>query len=153
MGAPVEISNLEKYENYRRQKSQLKKALANEFFYEAIFIEYAIMEDRLEAALRHGGAKLINSRGNPLTISEKINKLSSNATFTVPYIRKRLSLELLESVKCWKRKRDALIHALLKQTFSAESLQEVALQGDALIKELDSKIRSVEKYLDNFRVK
>lgn len=86
MEAPVEISNLEKYENYRRQKSQLKKALANEFFYEAIFIEYAIMEDRLEAALRHGGAKLINSRGNPLTISEKINKLSSNATFTVPYI-------------------------------------------------------------------
>lgn len=56
----------------------------------------------------------------------------------MPYIRKRLSLELLDRVKGWKRKRDALIYALMKQTFSAEDLQEVAMQGDTLIKELDT---------------
>lgn len=48
-------SNQQKYENYREQMSRLSKAMKAEFYLEAIFIEYAIMEDRLESALRHAG--------------------------------------------------------------------------------------------------
>ena len=49
------IDNMQKYENYRVQIGRLKKALKEHFYLEAIFIEYAIMEDRLEAILRHAG--------------------------------------------------------------------------------------------------
>ena len=35
-------TNIQKYENYREQFNRLKRALASEFYLEAIFIEYAI---------------------------------------------------------------------------------------------------------------
>lgn len=42
-----------KYENYREQFKRLKSALNSGFNLEAMFIEYAIMEDRTESILRH----------------------------------------------------------------------------------------------------
>ena len=47
------ITNQQKYENYTEQFRRLKKALANGFNLEAMFIEYAIIEDRTESILRH----------------------------------------------------------------------------------------------------
>ena len=47
--------NYQKYTNYRLQMGRLKKALTNQFYLEAIFIEYAIIEDRMESVLRHSG--------------------------------------------------------------------------------------------------
>ena len=46
-------SNQQKHENYKEQFQRLYKALSNGFNLEAMFIEYAIMEDRTESALRH----------------------------------------------------------------------------------------------------
>ena len=45
--------NLQKYENYKEQFKRLNRALTNGFNLEALFIEYAIMEDRTESILRH----------------------------------------------------------------------------------------------------
>jgi hypothetical protein len=42
-------ANMQKYENYKEQMNRLKKAMANAFYLEALFIEYAIMEDRTES--------------------------------------------------------------------------------------------------------
>ena len=50
-----EISSKKKYNNYHEQFKRLNKALANGFNLEAMFIEYAIMEDRTESVLRHAG--------------------------------------------------------------------------------------------------
>lgn len=44
--------NMQKYANYKEQMGRLSKALTQGFFLEAIFIEYAILEDRLESILR-----------------------------------------------------------------------------------------------------
>ena len=49
------IDNQQKYENYTEQFRRLNKALANGFNLEAMFIAYAIMEDRTESILRHAG--------------------------------------------------------------------------------------------------
>ena len=38
--------NIQKYENYKEQMKRLDRALTNGFNLEAMFIEYAIMEDR-----------------------------------------------------------------------------------------------------------
>ena len=38
--------NTEKYETYKKMKADLSKSMKSGFYYEAIFIEYAIMEDR-----------------------------------------------------------------------------------------------------------
>ena len=140
--------NQEKYENYKILKVKLKKALAAEFFYEAIFIEYAIMEDRMESALIHAGVKHLDSRGWPLKLSAKIKKMQGSGAFTQSYVRKRITLELLDDINEWKCQRDALIHALAKQQYDGERLRGIALEGNELIKTLDNKVRSVNKYFD-----
>ena len=49
----VMTTNRQKYENYREQFKRLEKALTYQFYLEALFIAYAIMEDRSEAILRY----------------------------------------------------------------------------------------------------
>ena len=45
--------NIQKYENYKEQFKRLDRALKSGFNLEAIFIEYAIMEDRTSSMLRY----------------------------------------------------------------------------------------------------
>lgn len=45
------IDNRQKYFNYKTQMVRLKKAISSEYYLEALFIEYAIIEDRTEAIL------------------------------------------------------------------------------------------------------
>ena len=55
MDKQAQISNMQKYFNYQEQMVRLKKAMAAQFYLEAIFIEYAVMEDRLASVLIHSG--------------------------------------------------------------------------------------------------
>ena len=51
-------TNKEKQETYIKNHEQLNKALENEFFFEALMIEYAILEDRMKSFIYHiGGLK------------------------------------------------------------------------------------------------
>ena len=88
------MNNIEKKEKYSNLMSRLKRATDNEYYYEAIFIEYAILEDRTESLLKHAGKKFQENNGNPFKISKKLNKLKSEKEFQTSYIRKHLTEEL-----------------------------------------------------------
>ena len=90
--------NMAKYEAYKTMHEDLKKAIRASFYYQAIFIEYAIAEDRCRSALVFAGVKCVNNRGQELKLSAKINKLKSNSAFTAKYPRSRLTLELLDEL-------------------------------------------------------
>ena len=47
--------NYDKQRTYQKNMKLLRRAIENEFFLEAIVIEYAMMEDRLLSFLRHAG--------------------------------------------------------------------------------------------------
>lgn len=47
------MDNLIKKEKYANLMAKLKKATDNEYYYEAIFLEYAILEDRTDSLLKH----------------------------------------------------------------------------------------------------
>lgn len=66
------ITNMQKYENYRMQMGRHSRAIKAEFYLEAIFIEYAIMEDRLESILVHSG-KFNPEKHN--TMDKKLRKV------------------------------------------------------------------------------
>ncbi len=51
---PVETMQ-EKYETYTAEMNRLKKALKEEFYFEAMLIEYALLEDRLRSFVYHAG--------------------------------------------------------------------------------------------------
>ena len=53
--APV-ANNLEKYYTYREYISRYNKAMREGFYFEAMLIDYAMLEDRLRSFLYHMGA-------------------------------------------------------------------------------------------------
>ncbi|MBR2742311.1 MAG: hypothetical protein IKD89_01840 [Clostridia bacterium] len=122
--------NMEKYENYKSKMERLKKAMASGFYLEAIAIEYAVIEDRIESVLRHSG-KFNPNRHKSL--DSKLNKLGDMRREKKSLANKYFSEELLDSLYKWKNdKRNPLTHALLKLKLSDEELKETAEQGKTL---------------------
>lgn len=141
-------TNTEKYEAYKAMKTNLTKAMKAGFYYQAIFIEYAIIEDRTLSALKHVGVRHTDNRGWELKLSVKLNKMRSNSAFANPYVRNRITLELIENVENWKRDRDRLIHALARIPYDSEEVKEIAVRGQDLVTKLDNSVRSVNRYYD-----
>ena len=67
----IEESEL-KYSNYKEQFKRLNKAISNNYYLEAAFIAYAIMEDRTESILTYEGNE-IHSDGF-VSIDRKLRK-------------------------------------------------------------------------------
>lgn len=136
---------------YKSMNENLSKAMRSGFYYQAIFIEYAILEDRCTSVLRHAGVKHLDSKGHEIKLSQKLTKMRSNPAFVTPYVRQRITPDLLDEITDWKRERDQLIHALAKIPYDHESIKTTAETGQALVKKLSSKVRSVNAYYDKQR--
>ena len=144
--------NTQKYTNYRIQMGRMKKALANQFYLEAIFIEYAIMEDRLESVLRHSG----NWKPKPGTFPSldfKRKKIAKLAEEKKSLIRKYFSAELTDSIEVWKNERNRVIHALMKQSLHTGDLRKIALDGEALTKLICNKSTQYTRALERLAEK
>ncbi len=126
--------NMLKYENYKEQNIRLKKAMNNDFYLEAVFIEYAIMEDRTESILRYEG-NTINSDGF-VSIDRKITKIEKIAENKKGLARKYFTIEFMEQIRTWKNKRNGLIHALIKKNTTTQELIDLAEEGKLITKEL-----------------
>lgn len=144
----MHIDNRQKYENYREQFKRLNKALANGFHLEAMFIEYAIMEDRTESILRHADqweAYLKNRKGSPVSIDSKIRRIIKLAENKKNPLHKYFEDDLLEDILVWKNERNRLIHALLKQQLAHNEVRELAVRGNDLVKTLRSRSASFNR--------
>ena len=130
-----ELLNRQKHENYKEQAIRLKRAINAKFYLEAVFIEYAIIEDRFESALRHSGV-IVN--GKYTGLNKKLSKMEAIAREKKSLAHKYFTPELLESVSLWKEERNRLIHALMKQVLTTEELKNLAEQGQILVKKLCS---------------
>ena len=143
------ITGQEKYRNYKEQFDRLNKALKNEFYLEAIFIEYAILEDRTESVLHHAclwdsymkGQKMANI-GTKLTFIK--NKASAKSCTLHPYF----SDDLLDQLRDWKNRRNPLIHDLLNQKLGDEDLKNLALDGSRLVRILRTRATAHNRAAD-----
>ena len=138
--------NMQKYKNYKELHERLKKALKEEFYFEAVFIEYAIMEDRLESVLRYEGNS-IHSK-NHVSINRKIDKVKTISREKNGLARKHFTEEFLDSIYAWKEKRNPLIHALMKQSITTEELQQLALEGEVLAKDLSRRSTNYKRAVE-----
>lgn len=136
------ITNMQKYENYRMQMGRLSRAIKAEFYLEAIFIEYAVMEDRLESILVHAGKFNPEKQDN---MHKKLRKLEEISREKKALAHKYFSAELIQSIFSWKKSRNDLIHALMKQNLVTDELKEVALSGRDIVKTLNTKSTSFRK--------
>ena len=138
-------------ENYRELFGKLKRAVAGKFYYEAIFIEYAIMEDRTESILRHGDhwEAYLKWRGkNRPSIESKINKIKNYASDRKDLSHRYFSDSLLDDIRLWKEQRNALIHVLLKQGLDQEELAQIALTGKKLADQLRNRTGNYTRALE-----
>ena len=143
--------NAQKHENYREQFVRLKKALASEFYLEAIFIEYTIIEDRTESILRHAGmwdACVKKQRGRFLTLEKKIEYIKEIAREKKSIAHRYFSDSLLDEILVWKEERNRLIHALLKQILTTEEVSEIAHTGEQLTKEIRTRATNFSRALE-----
>ncbi len=138
------ISNMQKYENYKEQMGRLKKAMSAKFYLEAIFIEQAILEDRIESVLRHSG-KFNPEKHN--TLDRKLSRLGEMQRQKNGLVKKYFSDELFEEIYTWKKERNTLIHALMKQQLHTEDLSSFAERGLAMIKTVGAKASLYKRYL------
>ena len=145
------IDNQQKYENYKEQFRRLNKALANGFNLEAMFIEYAIMEDRTESILHHAelwDAYIKSRKGREPTINSKVQYIQKRAENKKDLLHRYFSDDLLERVLAWKEERNRLIHALLKQQLEHNEIAELATKGNELVKALRSKSGSYNRAIE-----
>ena len=145
-----------KYENYREQFKRLNSALNNGFNLEAMFIEYAIMEDRTESILRHADkwdAYMKKQNGRDPTINSKVKYIQKLAAFQNDLLHRYFSDSLLDQILIWKDQRNRLIHALLKQQFEHNEVRELAAQGKQLVDELRKRAGNYNRAIDRRKAK
>ena len=118
--------------------------MANAFYLEALFIEYAIMEDRAEAILRYEGNE-IKVKNGFVSIDRKLNKIIKIAEQKKSLPNRYFLDDLIERIAAWKEDRNRLIHALMKQNLSTEELLDLAQTGQALVRELSNRANSYIK--------
>ena len=138
------LTNAQKYENYRAQLGRLTHAISAHFYLEALFIEYAVMEDRLESILTHAGVFRLDKHD---TITRKLRRLEIQCQGDKT-ARKYFSPELLQSILDWKEKRNKFIHSLMKQVFTGEELKEIVDQGQEIVKMLNNKSSCYKRALE-----
>ena len=148
------ISGQKKYENYKEQFKRLNRSLANNFNLEALFIEYAIIEDRTESILRHAGRwdlymKRRKDRG--ANLDSKIKYIQKCADSKVSLLDRYFKDELLDEVLVWKEERNRLIHALLKQDLAHNEVSGIAVRGNELVKKLRTRSGNYNRAIDKTR--
>ena len=141
--------------NYIKQRSiaaimeRLNTAMKNEFFFEAVFLEYALLQDRIEAALRYEGNSISTKEGDPSpSLTRQISKVKTIAREKKGISSRYFTEELLEACAAWVDKRNDFVHAL--GSMSPDRIQEIqalAKDGCSLVKKLMAKAQSYRNYL------
>ena len=147
--------NIQKYKNYKEQFKRLDRAINYGFNLEAMFIAYAIMEDRAESVLRHADkheAYVKSRKGRQETIDSKIRYIIKLAESKKDLLNKYFADELLDNILIWKEERNRMIHALMKQELTTEELEKLALDGKEYARKFSNKAtnyrRAVERRKD-----
>lgn len=150
------VENQLKYENYKEQFKRLNRALASGFNLEAIFIEYAILEDRTESILRHADqwdAYIKSRKGREINIGSKIKYLQKRAENKKDILHKYFSDDLLAHILDWKDERNRLIHALIKQQLAHNEVSDLAAHGNELVKALRTRAGNYNRAIERQKAK
>ena len=148
------FDNMQKYENYKEQFKRLKKAFEYKFYMEAIFIEYAIIEDRAESILRYEGNEIKSKNEKEfITITRKLNKISAIARENNSLPFRYFSDDIVKDILDWIKRRNSLIHALLKKELTTEEVEAFAREGEALARTLCNKARNYKRAIERREAK
>ena len=143
-------SNRIKKENYELLFDRIRVAQDNKFFLEQTWIAYTIIEDRLLSLLSNSGG-LLNKKNKEIRgISNKITTLNQRYNNNIN-LRKVLYENILDDLKMWAESRNDLMHALASSKYPIDlisaKIQDVAIKGEKIARELSSRARRLKKII------
>ncbi len=142
--------NQEAFETYKTLFGSLNRAMNAQFYLEAVFIEYAILEDRTAALLRHIG----HSVNNKTSLARKITKLNNLLTTNKhQFLDRYFTSDFFSHVREWNDMRNQLVHALAKRTPDKKSWQKVATDGRQMARMLSSKTKLCKQAVERSKTK
>ena len=145
------ITNQEKRQVYAELKSKLKLALNKEFYFEAVMLEYAIVEDRTASVLFHSGV-CKNPYDSSKKLSNKLNSIELQIGKRHPVISKKFDASLIAEIRNWKDERNDFVHRACIRAYDQEELKSLAEWGNEIVRKLDNAARRVKAYADKLSV-
>lgn len=136
--------------------TRLNSALKQRFFLEAVFIEYAIIEDRAKSILMHEGKwgeiELKRRKSSFITLKEKLDCIcelvKEKDKYASSFFRPEF-LQLIRDIRVWIDKRNDLVHELMDRMVNLSKLEEMAIEGKRLSDRLSYRASSYKQHLKN----
>jgi hypothetical protein len=141
------ITNEEKRQVYAELKTRLKLALSKNFYFEAIMLEYAIIEDRTASVLFHAGV-CQNSYDSNKKLTNKLNSIELQIDKGNPVISRKMDVALIMKIRKWKDERNDFVHNACIRPYDNDKLQLLAEQGNEIVRQLDNAARRVSTLAD-----
>lgn len=141
------VSNPSKREHYEHLIDHLDKAHELGFHFEAAWLEYVIIEDRLSSAIRIIGGT------PPLMLGKKIGALEDALPDHRP-LRQAFFGDLLDRIDAWKgnsgdRGRNYLMHQMADEAMPPEELHalcaDLSERGAVLVRDVCSAVARLKK--------
>ena len=144
------MKNYKKNQTYKELMEDLNLSIKEEFYYEAIFIEYAIFEDRTESLIRHSKLEH-NLTKKEFNLFNKIDLIKTANEFKSFYCNKHEIIKILNEVNNWREKRNKLIHDLVNTNYTNDEIKDIAIKGYELVCTLNNKSTLVNGYFDELK--
>lgn len=145
-------NNMEKYYTYKELMERYKKAYEQEFYFESMFILYAVMEDRLRAILYHSGVikqredKNLDYSSNSKYLTEMFYEYNGNIArknHNIDFSKIFNKISMVRAILRWERQNTDYI--------SSDYLKKLKIQYKEIDKQYFLKaLNDVEKW-KNYR--
>jgi hypothetical protein len=138
-----------KKEHYEQLMFKTTMAIKSRHYFEAVTLVYALLEDRMVAALKASGGAT-HKNGQPIKmIGAKIDLLKRRKRHD-SLLRAYFDAPLINEIVKWKDRRNALVHAMADGRTSSEQLAKqaywIAIDGRELVKPVCRAVRRLKKH-------
>lgn len=137
-----------KESNYQKLFGKIDSAIESDFYLEASWMIYSIIEDRFRSLVNNSAKTPAEKKRKILMLGPKIgiieDRLKTNSNLQSVFYD-----DLLERVNNWKKSRDKLMHAMAEESVPIEDLNKeiylTASNGEQIAKDLCTRARKLKK--------
>jgi hypothetical protein len=146
----VKAASISKGESYKQLIKRMDDAITGEFYLEASWIAYAIIEDRLLSALAKTGGVPTTKKGDPIRmLGPKLQALRDRLATHSELRAAMLPDNTLDLIDRWKESRNPLMHSMAEEAkpffAHSEDAKALALEGKNVTRALCSAVMRLAK--------
>ena len=125
-------NKMKKYKNYKILCEKLKDSRKHNYYYESLFIERLIIEDRVNSILK--SLKVANKNRANMSLKEKIKLI---LTQNNPIINKYLTKQVKNSLIQWDFLFNSFISNVANKVLDEKKIEQLVKNGANLEKKID----------------